>query len=75
MKHCVGILFSVAMFDAIEAIVKCTNFAAIKHKCQRRKDPEQTPYINHPVGELNSHKFINYASDEFLINHFANECV
>ena len=31
-------------------IVKAANFAAIKHKDQRRKDPEGTPYINHPVG-------------------------
>jgi len=27
------------------------NFAAIKHRNQRRKDNEQTPYINHPVGK------------------------
>ncbi|KAK8733096.1 hypothetical protein OTU49_006757 [Cherax quadricarinatus] len=31
-------------------IIKCVNFAAVKHKNQRRKDPEQTPYINHPIG-------------------------
>ncbi|KAL5020508.1 hypothetical protein ScPMuIL_003400 [Solemya velum] len=30
--------------------IECINFAAIKHKDQRRKDPEQTPYINHPIG-------------------------
>lgn len=33
------------------AIIKCVNFAAVKHKDQRRKDPEQTPYINHPIGK------------------------
>ena len=27
-----------------------TDFAARKHKDQRRKDAEQTPYINHPIG-------------------------
>ena len=32
-------------------IVKCVNFAAMKHRNQRRKDDEQTPYINHPVGK------------------------
>lgn len=26
------------------------NFAAIKHRDQRRKDSKETPYINHPVG-------------------------
>lgn len=31
-------------------IVETANFAAIKHKDQRRKDPDQTPYINHPIG-------------------------
>ena len=31
-------------------IVKASNFAAIKHKTQKRKDPEGTPYINHPLG-------------------------
>jgi len=32
------------------AIIKASNFAAIKHKSQKRKDPEGTPYINHPIG-------------------------
>ncbi|XP_046347397.2 guanosine-3',5'-bis(diphosphate) 3'-pyrophosphohydrolase MESH1-like [Haliotis rufescens] len=31
-------------------IIRCANFSAIKHKDQRRKDPESTPYINHPIG-------------------------
>merc|ERR1712183_172260 len=38
------------MEDAISSIITATNFAAIKHKNQRRKDPDQTPYINHPIG-------------------------
>lgn len=25
-------------------------FAAYKHRFQKRKDPERTPYINHPIG-------------------------
>lgn len=37
--------------DEIQALVKCYNFAAIKHANQRRKDENQTPYINHPIGE------------------------
>jgi len=32
------------------ALIKCTDFAARKHSTQRRKDPEETPYINHPIG-------------------------
>ncbi|XP_011448343.3 guanosine-3',5'-bis(diphosphate) 3'-pyrophosphohydrolase MESH1 [Magallana gigas] len=40
------------MADVLE-IIKCSNFAAIKHKDQRRKDEEKTPYINHPIGVAN----------------------
>ena len=34
----------------IEVVIKATNFAAIKHRNQRRKDEAKTPYINHPIG-------------------------
>lgn len=34
----------------IYRLMKSLDFAAIKHKDQRRKDPNQTPYINHPIG-------------------------
>ena len=40
----------------LDEILHCINFAAIKHKEQRRKDPDKTPYINHPIGTPN--KFI-----------------
>ena len=33
-------------------LIECVNFAAIKHKYQRRKDSNKTPYINHAVGKL-----------------------
>ncbi|KAF5270475.1 hypothetical protein FQA39_LY08353 [Lamprigera yunnana] len=36
--------------DTTKLLMKCINFAAIKHKDQRRLDPEGTPYINHPIG-------------------------
>ncbi|RXG61779.1 hypothetical protein Avbf_10333 [Armadillidium vulgare] len=39
--------------DDLGQLVKCMNFAAIKHKSQRRKDLSQTPYINHPIGVAN----------------------
>lgn len=31
-------------------LLETVNFAAEKHRNQRRKDIEQTPYINHPIG-------------------------
>ncbi|GLV41177.1 Metazoan SpoT homolog-1 [Carabus blaptoides fortunei] len=36
--------------SGITEIIRCINFAAIKHRKQRRKDYAQTPYINHPIG-------------------------
>jgi hypothetical protein len=41
-------------FDAsvLQQMIKCCHFAATKHARQRRKDPQQTPYINHPLGEF-----------------------
>ncbi|XP_017567094.1 guanosine-3',5'-bis(diphosphate) 3'-pyrophosphohydrolase MESH1 [Pygocentrus nattereri] len=35
--------------DAV-ILLETINFAAEKHRTQRRKDPEATPYINHPIG-------------------------
>ncbi|NWV60495.1 MESH1 pyrophosphohydrolase, partial [Malurus elegans] len=32
-------------------LLEAADFAARKHKEQRRKDPEGTPYINHPIVE------------------------
>jgi len=34
----------------IAILTKTAHFAAKKHKDQRRKDSEATPYINHPLG-------------------------
>ncbi|XP_009198193.1 guanosine-3',5'-bis(diphosphate) 3'-pyrophosphohydrolase MESH1 isoform X1 [Papio anubis] len=33
-------------------LLEAADFAARKHRQQRRKDPEGTPYINHPIGGL-----------------------
>lgn len=35
--------------NTIAAILKALHFAAIKHRDQRRKDVEASPYINHPI--------------------------
>ncbi len=31
-------------------LLRTLAFAAMKHAPQKRKDPEGTPYINHPIG-------------------------
>ncbi|XP_068597511.1 guanosine-3',5'-bis(diphosphate) 3'-pyrophosphohydrolase MESH1 [Brachionichthys hirsutus] len=31
-------------------LIETVNFAAEKHRNQRRKDADRTPYINHPIG-------------------------
>lgn len=36
-----------------QQLLKAVDFAAIKHKDQRRKNPGKTPYINHPIGVAN----------------------
>lgn len=40
--------------DEVSAVLltytKCINFAAVKHRNQRRLDSDKTPYINHPIG-------------------------
>ena len=37
----------------MESVVKAADFAANKHKDQRRKNKSATPYINHPIGVAN----------------------
>lgn len=37
----------------------CIDFAAKKHRDQRRLDEDQTPYINHPIGMFDIF-FINF---------------
>lgn len=38
------------MTSDVRSLLEAVDFAARKHKRQRRKDPEKTPYINHPIG-------------------------
>lgn len=35
--------------SGIDLVVKAANFAAYKHRNQRRKDADASPYINHPI--------------------------
>ena len=35
--------------DDIGLVIRAAQFAAQKHKDQRRKDVKATPYINHPI--------------------------
>ena len=57
----------------ITAVIAAANFAAIKHKNQKRSDPEGTPYINHPLGVANIltqvNQFSIWASNPSLLRH------
>lgn len=44
--------------ELLSLVIKCANFAAEKHRNQRRKDVDQTPYINHPLGSVQAAKTI-----------------
>lgn len=37
------------MREPIDLLLHAIRFAAEKHRMQRRKDPEASPYINHPI--------------------------
>ena len=39
--------------DGLPLILKALEFAALKHRDQRRKDQAASPYINHPIGLAN----------------------
>jgi guanosine-3',5'-bis(diphosphate) 3'-pyrophosphohydrolase len=39
--------------DEISLILKALEFAALKHRDQRRKDAQASPYINHPIALAN----------------------
>jgi len=41
------------MSSSAALLLETVNFAAEKHRNQRRKDPDATPYINHPIGTIN----------------------
>lgn len=44
--------------DICKEIMRCANFAAVKHKDQRRKDQDKTPYVNHVIGKFYDHLYI-----------------
>lgn len=39
--------------DGLKLLLKAVAFAAEKHRAQRRKDADASPYINHPIGLAN----------------------
>merc|ERR1712213_80235 len=43
----------ITKMSSLANVMKAADFAAKKHRDQRRKDPQQTPYINHPIGVAN----------------------
>lgn len=44
-----GTILHKPVSTSLPVIIKATAFAAAKHRRQRRKDAEASPYINHPI--------------------------
>ena len=44
---------AVGLDDGLALILKALDFAALKHRDQRRKDALASPYINHPIALAN----------------------
>jgi len=51
-EHCGKCIKELSKEELLSLIIKCVNFSAEKHRNQRRKDIDQTPYINHPLGQF-----------------------
>lgn len=49
-EHCEKCVKTLSKEELLSLVIRCVNFAAEKHRNQRRKDVDQTPYINHPLG-------------------------
>ena len=45
--------FDSTKMTSMANIIKAADFAAKKHRDQRRKGPDKAPYINHPIGVAN----------------------
>ncbi|KAI6208280.1 HD domain protein [Aphelenchoides besseyi] len=43
--------------DDLALVLKAADFAARRHRLQKRKDVKQTPYINHPIGMSCTHSY------------------
>lgn len=48
-------------------LVNAINYAAIKHRDQRRKDQFKSPYINHPIDVVNWLVLAGYENDQELL--------
>ncbi len=55
------------MEDPIATILKAAEFSAHKHRDQRRKDADASPYVNHPIGLANVLKGEGGISDPVII--------
>ncbi|XP_071576326.1 guanosine-3',5'-bis(diphosphate) 3'-pyrophosphohydrolase MESH1 isoform X2 [Temnothorax nylanderi] len=50
--HCEKCVKELTKEELLSQVIKCASFAAEKHQNQRRKNVNQTPYINHPLAIL-----------------------
>jgi guanosine-3',5'-bis(diphosphate) 3'-pyrophosphohydrolase len=49
--------------QSLPLILRALNFAAVRHRHQRRKDAEASPYINHPIAVANTLSSVGGVND------------
>ena len=55
-------------------LTRTVDFAAKKHKDQRRKDKAASPYINHPIGVANIAAVLGGITDIVVLQVCIDEC-
>jgi (p)ppGpp synthase/HD superfamily hydrolase len=63
------------MATSANLIVTAAHFAAVKHRNQRRKDKDKTPYINHPLDVANILSASNITDPVVLISAILHDTV
>lgn len=56
-----------SLHDDLTLVLAATQFAALKHRDQRRKDADASPYINHPIALANVLRFEGGITDAITI--------
>jgi hypothetical protein len=59
----------------LQRLMKGVHFSALKHRQQRRKDTEQTPYINHPISVANRLQLVGVTNVNILLTALLHDTI